>query len=202
MSNMKNFVIEDGILEEYEGPGGDVVIPEGVTEISEWAFADCDNLTSITIPKSISEIDTFVFDECFELEKIYVKEGNNAFKAIDGVLCDHDVTKIIFCPEARKAAFTIPDGVTEIGDGAFNGCSLLTGITIPGSVIEIGDGAFNGCSSLLSITVPEGVKEIREDAFSGCRKLTCISIPKSVTEFDATFEECKLVFYSQKKHPI
>ena len=56
MSGNSDFVIENGVLEKYNGPGGDVVIPVGVTSISWWAFKDCNSLTSVTIPGSIVEI--------------------------------------------------------------------------------------------------------------------------------------------------
>ena len=50
MENMQDFVIENGVLEKYKGPGGDVTIPEGVKEIGLWAFKGCANLTSVTNP--------------------------------------------------------------------------------------------------------------------------------------------------------
>ena len=45
MENMQDFVITKGVLEEYKGPGGDVTIPEGVTEIESSAFYGCKKLT-------------------------------------------------------------------------------------------------------------------------------------------------------------
>ena len=51
----------------------------------------------------------------------------------------------------------IPDGVTEIGDYAFDGCTGLTEIHIPDSVMEIGDGAFEDCSGLKTIVIHEGL---------------------------------------------
>jgi hypothetical protein len=56
MENMQDFVIENGVLEKYKGPGGDVTIPEGVKEIGLWAFEVCANLTSVTIPEGVTEI--------------------------------------------------------------------------------------------------------------------------------------------------
>lgn len=44
MENKQDFVIKEGVLKEYTGPGGDVTIPEGVTKIGNWAFSGCDTM--------------------------------------------------------------------------------------------------------------------------------------------------------------
>ena len=64
MGNKQDFVIENGVLTKYTGSGGDVIIPEGVTEIGREAFDGCANLTSVTIPGSVKEIDKRVFQGC------------------------------------------------------------------------------------------------------------------------------------------
>ena len=66
MKNVKdeNFVIEDGVLKEYTDPGGDVMIPEGVTEIGAYAFKDCCGLTSVVIPGSVTKIGWRGFANC------------------------------------------------------------------------------------------------------------------------------------------
>ncbi len=67
MENKQDFVIENGVLQKYNGPGGDVTIQEGVTEIGECAFEDCTGLTSVTIPKSVTKIGYNVFTNCRRL---------------------------------------------------------------------------------------------------------------------------------------
>ena len=64
MENKQDFFITKGVLDPYTGPGGDVVIPAGVTKIGSRAFKNCANLTSITIPGSVKEIDKYVFQGC------------------------------------------------------------------------------------------------------------------------------------------
>ncbi len=50
MENKQDFVIENGVLQKYNGPGGDVTISAGVKEIGESAFEDCTGLTSVDHP--------------------------------------------------------------------------------------------------------------------------------------------------------
>ena len=80
-----------------------------------------------------------------------------------------------------SGAYTIPEGVTSIGDSAFSECSSLESITIPEGVTYIGYNAFYECSSLKSITIPEGVTTIEGSAFFGCSSLESIAIPEGVT---------------------
>ncbi|MBQ3042116.1 MAG: leucine-rich repeat protein, partial [Clostridia bacterium] len=85
----------------------------------------------------------------------------------------------------------ISDGVTSIGNSAFNCCDSLTSITIPDSVTSIGSEAFRWCTSLTSITIPDGVTSIGDDAFSWCTSLTSITIPDSVTSIgEWAFKYC------------
>ena len=75
----------------------------------------------------------------------------------------------------------IQDGITSIGEKAFDHCTKLTSITIPDSVTNIGDYAFSGCIGFTSIIIPDSVTNIGAGAFEYCTKLTSIKIPDSVT---------------------
>ena len=78
-------------------------------------------------------------------------------------------------------AVVVENGVTVIGEYAFESCTSLTSITIPESVTTIGHYAFSDCSSLSSITIPKSVATIGDYAFSYCSNLTSITIPEGVT---------------------
>ena len=111
--------------------------------------------------------------------------------------------------------FSLPDRVTEIGEGAFESCysfqrlklprdlkkigprafkdCLLSGhLDIAYNVTEIGDYAFSGCTSLTKLTLTSSLQRIGAYAFSGCKYLNCeLAIPSSVTEIgDGAFKDC------------
>ena len=80
----------------------------------------------------------------------------------------------------KVKSVVIPEGVTEIGNGAFYGCENLVNVKIPKSVTLIGANAFNGCSNIKEITIPDSVTSIGDCAFYGCSGLKEITIPPSV----------------------
>ncbi len=75
----------------------------------------------------------------------------------------------------------IEEGVTKIGDSAFQHCTNMQSVEIADTVTKIGRFAFDSCRSLQSVTIPEGVTEIRNHTFWSCYSLTTITIPDSVT---------------------
>ena len=75
----------------------------------------------------------------------------------------------------------LPDGVTEIGDGAFWHCTKLYSVNISSTVRTIGSKAFWQCSSLMSVNLPEGVTSLGDYAFNNCHSLESIAFPSSLT---------------------
>ncbi|MDF2881243.1 MAG: hypothetical protein K0R54_1800, partial [Clostridiaceae bacterium] len=91
----------------------------------------------------------------------------------------------------KITSVVIEEGVTSIGNYAFNGLFILTSITIPNSVTSIGDYAFNGCVKLSSVVLPANLTNLGGNAFNNCDSLSTINIPNSLTTIRYnTFYDC------------
>ncbi|MDE5864789.1 MAG: leucine-rich repeat domain-containing protein, partial [Lachnospiraceae bacterium] len=203
-------------ITKYTSSDTTLVIPstldgKSVTSIGQRAFANCDNLTSITIPVGVISIGERAFAGCSSLTSITIPEGVTTIGDEAFVSC------------SSLTSITIPESVIRMWR-AFVDCSSLTSIQvksgnqkydsrnncnaiidtetntllagccktiIPESITTIGDYSFAGCNSLTSITIPEGVTTIKCGAFYLCSSLTSITIPSSVTTIEEdTFMDC------------
>ena len=116
----------------------EVNIKAGTTEINQYAFYECYNLTRVSLPNSVTSIGSNAFSNCSSLSSITIPEG---VKSI-GSYAFYDCSSL--------SSISLPESVTSIGGNAFQ-YSSLSSITIPESVTSIGSGAFYDCSSLSSI---------------------------------------------------
>ncbi|MCR5819885.1 MAG: leucine-rich repeat domain-containing protein [Bacteroidaceae bacterium] len=157
----------------------ELVLPEGIDTIGNYAFRYCSNLTSITLPESVTTIGQEAFKYCFKLASITIPESVTSIGAYAFKNC------------AKLTSITIPYRVTTIGNGAFYGCSVLTDITLPNNLTSIGNETFYNCSTLTTITLPDSVSTIGQSAFWGCSKLTSITIPNGITSIgQSAFYNC------------
>ena len=185
------FKDEDGVLFSKDGrtlwafpannPLADYVVPDTVNIIAKNAFADCQNLTSITIPASVEDVGKFPFYNN-NLVGIYVDSANLCYKDENGILFSKNGDTLIKFPShSAFSEYVIPNTVTYISEYAFSSCNNLTSVDIPNSVIEIGHDAFNRCKNLTSVNIPNSIKKIGDYVFMGCENLTSVDIPNSVT---------------------
>lgn len=72
------------------------------------------------------------------------------------------------------------DTLTVIGDSAFRGCLSLEQVSIPNGVTEIGDGAFEDCANLSHVELPDGLAKISGSMFRDCPRLEAVRIPAGV----------------------
>lgn len=154
-----DFIIEDGVLTKYNGPGGNVIIPDGVTVIGDDAFNTCRTLSSVTIPDSTKKIGSRSFSHCLSLTSVVIPNS---------VI---EIGEAAFYNCTCLAKITIPDNITLINNRTFYNCSSLTNVTIPENVTAIDTLAFESCSSLSSVTLPIGISRIEYGVFRKCDNL-------------------------------
>ena len=170
-----------------------VVIEDGVAEISNYAFYQCTALQEIMIGASFKSLGKWSLWDCRALTAIRVSEGNPSYAADKfGVLFNTKKTVLIYYPRgAASVSYTVPDGVTEIGENAFDNCVYLETVSLPETVSVIGDSAFYHCTALKTMALPANLTEIGKYAFAGCGALTEIRIPASVEKIGKlAFHHC------------
>lgn len=192
-----------------------VTIDEGITTIGEFAFTNCENLTSVSLPDSLIWIGICSFSFCPNLTEVTIPEQ---------VLY---IGEMAFMNCSALEEISIPSNVMMIGECAFSCTSALTAIhvdennqdyadedgvlmnkekniliqypckkkdstyTLPDSMKTINMYAFWNCKNLFSINIPDGVTEIEAFSFQDCVNLTLVNIPHSVTSLQkGVFSNC------------
>ena len=191
------FVIESGALTHYNGPGGVVNIPEGVTTISNrrngssyWgAFMNNSEVVIVNFPSSLTAIEYRAFYSCTSLAKLTITSGvtsigGDAFyrcNSLTSITIPENVSSLgsgVFSNCGRLSSVTIEDGreALAIPSEAFANCGALTSVSLSERVTSLGKECFQGCGGLQSMTIPKNVQAISEGAFRGCGGLTSITI--------------------------
>lgn len=121
-----------------------VVLPEGLTEIADYAFYGAEKLVGITIPASVKVIGNFAFAGCGSLINVSFAENSLLNEICDSAFMDcYKLTSVV-----------LPDGVSTMGNLTFYGCSSLSEVTLP-SVKSMGEFTFWACYSLQKVTFGE-----------------------------------------------
>ena len=180
------FSITNGKLQKYYGPGGDLVVPEGVSSIDSWAFKDRKTVTSVIIPEGVKEVGEGAFWRCNGLASVTIPDsvdriGDDAF---------HGCKSLI--------SVTIPKKVTSIGSHTFYNCNSLTSVTFLGEIKSIGNLAFRNCFKIRSVTIPHWVPDLKVLLENGFMSLCCAE--DSISEIPTYYRTHALLGFVNKSN--
>lgn len=194
----------------------DVQIPETVTEIGQKAFKDASSVENVTFAvntetgkvKGVEKIGISAFDGCSSLQELVLPETvtevlQGAF-ANEGALVKADMSRTASLKKWDKESFKgdtalaeviLPTagGITAIPDGAFAGCTTLTGenLKIPKNIVTITANAFKE-SGLKKLYIPNQVTMIGASAFEACKNLEDVHISNNISIISqSTFKNCE-----------
>ena len=156
----------------YTDFSGELLIPDGVTSIGSNAFKECDGFGGLlSLPDSVKTVGESAFYLC---------------KGFTGLKLSASLTKIEERSFAHmyglKTEVVIPEGVTEIGEGAFS-CSYMPSVRFPSTLKKIGKQAFYltfGLTNYSTITFPNGLEVIEDEAFESCYFKNAVVLPAGI----------------------
>ena len=181
-----NYMNSDKIFIKDIPLGDDLVIPNTVEHIGQYALYNCD-FRSITVGNNVKSIGAEAFGN---VQKVIVNDLA-AWCQIDFSTYPLSKAEGLYLDDVLVTNLIIPNSVTEVKKRAFYGCKSITSVTIPNSVITIEDYAFSGCTSLNALSLGNGVTTIGSSAFSGCTSLSTLAIPNNVTTINSSaFSGC------------
>jgi len=158
-SYIDGIVIESEELKECNSKKENIVLPNCIKKISDYAFEKNTHIKSIIIPDGVTNIGFSAFGHCENLREVFLPD---TLTTIDSYAFSSCIT---------LTEITIPGSVKEIGDNAFFNCTNLFSVTIKNGVEIISDSAFYLCEKLSKLTLPSSIIRIEEDAFGSCESL-------------------------------
>lgn len=177
-TKVTSFTIPQGVTEIpascfYGSAITTINIPPSVKTIGNWAFQNA-KLTEVVIPSSVTSIGKWAFG---------CENGN---PALQSVIIEANITEIPECCfylQTKLTSISLPEGITSIGDDAFNQCKI-TSLTLPASLKTIGARAFSN-NGITQLTIPDKVETIENDAFA-YNSIDNIDFPATLVSLHAT----------------
>ena len=157
-----------------------VIIPQKVTTIGKDAFAGCSAVVNMMIPANVTSIGAGAFRDMKALAAFTVAEGNEKYKAVDGVLYSKIGTSayLVQYPIAKVGVTYVLDPETvKVQAYAFSSASI-TSIVLGGKINTIEEGAFENCQKLVNVTISSTAATftINARAFAGCANLKALKL--------------------------
>ena len=170
----------DIVLTSYEGPGGEVKVPDRVSAIGPEAFALCGHVTGVILPEGVRYIARKAFyrsgirtvslpDTLFRIDELAF--AGSALECVDIPDQVKRVGERAFERAAKLRRAKLPEGMERLEADLFSGCASLKEVVLPGSLKYIMNGAFRSCTALERVDLPESLTAICPEAFLGCTSL-------------------------------
>lgn len=183
------FYIEDGVLKRYSGSDTDVVFPEAVTAVADYAFRDNESraaIATVTLGKNVKTVGANAFAGLDALVDLVLEDENTAFVKRDGAIFTFDGSMLVRFEDKEATAYTLPDGTRYIAAHAFQS-SKLTAVTFCDTLEYIGYNAFASCA-LTEINLPESIVRVEEGAFAFCTQAVDGYIPQTAELGQGAFD--------------
>ena len=168
----------------------EIVIPEGVKSIGNYAFAGLTKLEKITLPKSLVNIGRGAFEGCTSLTLVAGLENVKFINAKAFYNCDltdsYSLNSVVaisdnaFENNKNLTKVYLPASAQSIGSKTFKGCESLNEVVFNSEKIKLGEYTFENCTSLTKISINAAV--ISKGTFAGCTSLTNVTIGKDVAQ--------------------
>lgn len=167
-----------------------VTIEDSVKRIGNSAFYEYDVLTAITILDSVTAIREPARAFCDAPTEIEVSGGNTTYESEGGACSTFLERRSCSVPQKTVRSYTVPDGVTTVGNFAFYHRGALATVTIGDGVTTIENSAFfRSCSALASAIIPDRVSAILDFISADDYALDLVTIPDSITKIaDSGFD--------------
>lgn len=184
------------------GIAGDVDIDEGITTLATTAFKVCRKVNKVKLPKSLTTIDESMNASFYAVGSSFeVHSGNQAFKAVNGVLCSRDGKRLIAFPprydknKLSNGKYTLPIAVEQVGSQAFCQTEDYLKTVDLKNAKTIKEEAFNWTNGLESVHIGRQVNNIVPGAFLYCSKL----VKFTVSDNNGTYSAQDDMIYSKNK---
>lgn len=193
----------------------EIILPEGLETIHDYAFYHCERLTNLSLPDSVISIGDFSFAYCYaitsfpislslehigygaldeltHLSSFQIDEKQRHFSVYDDCLYTKNLETLIRVPE-KKGLMNFANNVKVIGSGAFYKCQEIQSLTLPETLIKIEDFAFYFMNQVYTLQIPSSVQEIGESAFDTMEHLVSITLPNLKTLSKNLFSNCEIL---------
>lgn len=177
-------------------------VEDGITAVGAYAFSYAIYADTVVLADSVSVIGSNAFAACCELSSVRMpgvtKIGSHAFadcnKRLENISWPLNLSEIgdyafYGCTMLKAPVFT--EHLTSVGMYAFAYCNGITELSLPESLVKVGDYAFDSCKSLRSVSLPDSMTRLSAFMFRGCSSLTQAVLPQGLTSVSPyAFADC------------